>query len=137
MRTTIQRWGAVLASVGYLVTLASCSDRPAQVMDPLDDAGCRISLDSPAIGTVGAIVAMRDFRFQPSEIRIPRGTRVTWLYCEPAGLDPHTTTSDTGLWDAEFTSSADTFSHVFDQVGRFEYHCIPHAAFMRGVVIVE
>lgn len=80
---------------------------------------------------------MNDFRFQPQELRVPRGTRVTWVYCEPPGIDPHTTTSDTGLWDAEFTSSVDSFSRVFDQAGRFEYHCIPHASFMRGVVIVE
>jgi plastocyanin len=116
--------------------LAGCFSDRSTIIDPAE-ANCSIRLDSPAIGTVGALVAMQDFRFQPQELRVPRGTRVTWVYCEPPGIDPHTTTSDTGLWDAEFTSSVDSFSRVFDQAGRFEYHCIPHASFMRGVVIVE
>jgi plastocyanin len=138
MRSSALRCGVLFAGIGYSAVLASCfSDRPTNIIDPPDDADCSIRLSSPAIGTVGAIVAMNDFRFQPQELRVPRGTRVTWVYCEPPGIDPHTTTSDTGLWDAEFTSSVDSFSRVFDQAGRFEYHCIPHASFMRGVVIVE
>jgi len=138
MRTSTMRWGVLIAGIGCSAGFAGCfSERPTTLIDPPDAADCRIGLNSPAIGTVGAIVAMRDFRFQPAEIRVPRGTRITWLYCEPPGLDPHTTTSDTGLWNAEFTAADDTFSRVFDQAGRFEYHCIPHASFMRGVVIVE
>ena len=137
MRSSTKRAGIVLAAIGCMAGFAACfSERTASISDP-QDADCRIGLGSPAIGTVGAIVAMRDFRFQPAEIRVPRGTRITWVYCEPPGLDPHTTTSDTGLWNAEFTSADDTFSRVFDQTGRFEYHCIPHESFMRGVIIVE
>jgi plastocyanin len=34
-------------------------------------------------------------------------------------------------------SSNASYSRVFDQPGRFDYHCIPHASFMRGVIVVE
>lgn len=136
MRSTTRHRRVLVSATALVSLLAGCfSDRP-MILDSVAGS-CSIRLDSPAIGTVGAIVAMRDFRFQPQELRVPRGTRVTWLYCEPLGLDPHTTTSDAGLWDAELAAPEASFSRVFDEVGRFEYHCIPHASFMRGVIVVE
>jgi plastocyanin len=83
------------------------------------------------------VVAMKDFAFHPTEVRVPRGARVTWLNCEGANIDAHTTTSDAGVWSSESMRAGASYSRVFDQAGRFEYHCVPHASFMRGVVIVE
>jgi plastocyanin len=79
---------------------------------------------------------MRNFTFQPGELRVRRGTVATWVNCERADLDPHTTTSDDGAWSSEFLQPGASFSRRFDEPGRFEYHCIPHP-FMRGTVVVE
>jgi plastocyanin len=97
---------------------------------------CTVSLESPVIGSVGTVVALQNFDFQPAEVRIPVGARVTWLNCEGTNIDAHTTTSDTGVWESDQLRAGASFSRVFDQPGRFEYHCEPHP-FMTGVVIVE
>jgi plastocyanin len=137
MSSSVVRSGVLLAAIAYGASIAGCfSERSSAITAPANGE-CRIPLDSPVIGAVGVVVAMRNFAFQPAELRVPRGTRVTWVYCEPPNIDPHTTTSDTGLWGSDFLAESASFSRVFDQPGRFEYHCIPHPSFMRGVVIVE
>jgi plastocyanin len=138
MHSWVVRAGVLLAAIGLGASMTSCfSEKSSAIFNPAD-GDCRIPLDSPVFGSAGVVVAMRDFAFRPAELRVPRGTRVTWVYCEPPNIDPHTTTSDTGVWGSDFLSSGTAiFSRVFDQPGRFEYHCIPHPSFMRGVVIVE
>ena len=137
MSPSVVRSRVLVVAIAYGAAIAGCfSERPSAITAPVNGE-CRIPLNSPVIGTVGVVVAMRDFTFQPTELRIPRGTRVTWVYCEPPNIDPHTTTSDTGVWGSDFLSESASYSRVFDQAGRFEYHCIPHPSFMRGVVIVE
>lgn len=125
-----------LGLLAGLIAGACFSERPDSVMDPAS-GDCRIAIDSPVIGSVGAVVAMRDFAFHPNVLRVPRGTRVTWVNCEPPGTEAHTTTSDTNVWGSSLMTMGATFSRVFDQVGQFPYHCIPHASFMRATVIVE
>ena len=97
---------------------------------------CRIPIDSPIIGATGALVAIRNFGFQPATVRVKPGTTVTWINCEPPGTDEHTSTSDDALWDSPFLPPGATYSHTFGAAGTFDYHCLPHP-FMQGVVIVE
>ncbi len=129
--------GVLLAFTGIATLLLGCfSDQPGAVVGPA--AGdCRLRLDSPVIGAVGAVVALKDFAFHPEELHVPAGTRVTWVDCEVSSIDAHTTTSDTGLWNSPSLTTGSIFSFVFSQPGRYDYHCIPHAQFMRGVVVVE
>jgi len=137
MHRSVVRAGVLLVAISAGAAMAGCfSEKGLAILNPTD-GDCRIPVGSPVIGNVGVVVAMRDFSFQPAELRVPRGTRVTWVYCEPPNIDPHTTTSDTGVWGSDFLTGVATFSRVFDQPGRFDYHCIPHPSFMRGVVIVE
>ncbi len=97
---------------------------------------CRIPIDSPIIGSTGALVAIRNFTFSPATVRVKPGTTVTWINCEPEGIDAHTSTSDDELWDSPFLAPGATYSFTFPAVGSFDYHCLPHP-FMQGVVIVE
>jgi plastocyanin len=105
---------------------------------PVDVSGaeCTVPIDSPVIGQVGTVVAIRNFEFEPAEVRIPRGTRVTWVNCEEPNVDAHTSTSDDGEWSSPLLSQGESYSQVFDDVGTFDYHCVPHPS-MVGVVIVE
>lgn len=132
----LSRPGRPLAVLTLFATLASCfSEHGAEVTAPAEGE-CRLPTTSPVIGGLGVVVAMRDFDFLPTEIRVPRGARVTWVNCEPSNSEPHTSTADAGQWGSSLLNPGENFSRVFDQVGRFEYHCAPHT-FMRGVVIVE
>jgi plastocyanin len=122
---------AVVAGIGV-----GCFSEHLSGPDGVSGAECRLPIDSPAIGSVGAVVAIRNFDFEPNVIRIPRGARVTWLNCENPNVDQHTSTSDDGVWDSPLLSSGESYSRVFDQVGTFDYHCVPHPS-MVGMIIVE
>ena len=97
---------------------------------------CRIPIDSPIIGSTGALVAIRNFGYSPATVRVKAGTTVTWINCEPEGTDEHTSTSDNAVWDSPFLAPGETYSFTFGTAGTFDYHCLPHP-FMEGVVIVE
>jgi amicyanin len=123
----------VVAAAGVAV---GCFSEHLQGPGEVTDAECTLPIDSPVIGSVGVVVAIRNFDFEPNEVRIPRGARVTWLNCEEPNVDQHTSTSDDGEWDSPLLAAGQSFSLVFDEAGTFDYHCIPHPS-MRGVVIVE
>lgn len=80
-----------------------------------------------------AQVSIIDFSFQPATITVSLGTTVTWTLM---GSRPHTSTSDTGMWDSGILSNGQTFSHTFSQAGTFTYHCSVHPN-MKGTVIVQ
>ena len=105
--------------------LAGCfSERSTVTEVPAGDL-CR----SPTASTV----QIRNFAFTTTEIRVSRGTQVTWVNCD---TQSHTSTSDSDTWDSGLISPNTTYSRTFDQAGRFPYHCEPHPG-MRATVVVE
>lgn len=79
-----------------------------------------------------------DFEFQPAERKIAVGDSVTWHF-QIAG---HTTTSVGGQpdsWNSAPSGTNDagtTYGHVFNTPGRYQYVCVPHRDFMKGVIEV-
>lgn len=128
---------AALVALG--VAFAACfSDRPHPVgHEPPVGGDCRVPVGSGVVGSVGAIVAIREFRFVPDTIRVPAGTKITWINCEEDFADePHTTTSTADAWRSELLSPGDLYERRFDQPGVYPYFCEPHP-FMTATVIVE
>jgi plastocyanin len=82
----------------------------------------------------GSLVRVRivDNRFRPRSITIPRGTSVRWVN---RGNNPHTTTSNSGIWDSGTLTSGERFTRRFGRRGTFRYHCEIHPT-MTGRVIV-
>lgn len=77
--------------------------------------------------------SIQNFKFNPNEIIVKKGTTVTWTNSDSA---PHTVTIDQGSGPASgLLSQGDSYNYTFDTVGAFEYHCEPHP-FMHGTVIV-
>jgi plastocyanin len=101
---------------------------------PSADASCAFGLTPDVAGST--IVVVRDFAFNTSEVRVKRGTRVTWVNCEDDGTPAHTSTADAGAWDSPTLAPGASFTQTFDQTGSFPYHCEPHPS-MTGRVIVE
>ncbi len=92
--------------------------------------------DVQALGGAGkAVIFMKDFAFHPDTLRVRPGTTVVWVNCD-AGRDPHTSTSDAGVWGSDLIAPGSTFSRRFDQAGSFGYHCTPHP-FMKGQIAVD
>ena len=54
---------------------------------------------------------------------------------QPPG-EPHSVTSDNGVFASPFFGVGETFSRTFVETGTFPYHCIPHPH-MRAVIIVQ
>lgn len=142
-RVTGRRWAALRVRAGTAVVIAaltgvsvsSCFSERQESTGPLPAGECRIPTSSPAAGTV--VIFIRNFTFIPQSVTVKRGTKVTWVNCEDDSADPHTSTSDAGLWDSPTLRSGDTYSRTFDTAGtRFDYHCVPHP-FMKGTVEVE
>ena len=79
-----------------------------------------------------------DFEFQPKERKVAVGDSVTWHF-QIAG---HTATSVGGQpdsWNSISSGSNDagsSYTHVFNTPGRYQYICVPHRDFMKGVIEV-
>lgn len=78
-------------------------------------------------------VSIGDDFFNPASVTINVNDQVLWTW---AGNIPHSTTSNTGLWDSGLIGHGSTYSHTFSAAGSFPYHCTLHA-FMTGSVTVQ
>ena len=94
--------------------------------EPVDENG------SPTPPPGAQEVSIGDNFFDPRDLTINVGDTVTWTN---NGSNPHTTTSDTGVWnsDSEFPlplamQPGDQFSFTFTQAGTFPYFCEIHGA---------
>jgi plastocyanin len=79
-----------------------------------------------------------NYEFMPKERKIALGDSVTWNFT----VDGHTSTSLSGQpdsWDSRDEgagAAGSSFTHVFNTPGRYQYVCIPHRSFMKGVIEV-
>jgi plastocyanin len=128
----MRRLGLTAAGTAALLFgagLAGCfSDRSVAAVE---DGECRLPGGSDVPGST--VVLIRGFAFQPGELRVAPGERVTWVNCDEVA---HTSTADGGAWASPLLSPGDAFTQVFETAGEFAYHCEPHP-FMTGLVIVE
>ena len=74
--------------------------------------------------------------FQPAKVVVTKGTAVVWRNTDTSLFGgTHTTTSNTGLWDAKVAKGR-TFTRTFRKAGTFRYRCTLHLG-MTGVVVVR
>jgi plastocyanin len=101
----------------------------------------RMSMAQPAAGRGTVVllhrrvvrVSIHNFAFGPARLEVSRGTRIIWTNTDS---DPHTVTSDKGVWASDALDTGDHFARVFKQAGTFPYHCSIHP-FMHGTIIVK
>ena len=129
----MRRLSVGLFALGAIAAAACFSERgsgPAVT----GAAECRVPVT--VIDSMHYIIAIRDFAFHPDSLKVPPGATVTWVNCEDVGQEPHTTTSDSSVWNSPDLTSGSRFSHTFPAAGGFPYHCTPHP-FMTGKVVVQ
>jgi plastocyanin len=80
-------------------------------------------------------VTIDNFRFNPSELTVAVGTKVTWVNHDDV---PHTATSSTKprIIDSGTLDTDEKFLHVFTTPGTYEYFCAVHPH-MKGRIIVQ
>ena len=88
---------------------------------------------TPAAGA--GTVTMQNITFQPENVSVKSGDKVTWTNDESVG---HDVTADDGSFksgEPGAMKQGDTFSHAFDKAGSFAYKCTVHPN-MTGTVEV-
>jgi plastocyanin len=93
--------------------------------------GCVVIVAAPVRAAV-AHVNIIDNAFSPSNIVVSVNDDVAWAW---VGVNLHSTTSTTGLWDAGLHTTGFNFSHTFTSAGNFPYFCSNH--FFKGNVTVQ
>ena len=80
-------------------------------------------------------VTISGFAFNPPSVTVHVGDTVTWTQRDSI---QHTVTSDgsPASWTSKLLPLNEKFVRTFLSSGTFPYHCIPHASFMKGTVIV-
>ena len=79
-------------------------------------------------------IDISNFAFNSATLRVNAGDTVTWTNTDAVG---HTVTSDSGSeLDSALLGKGESYSHKFNTVGSYNYHCKPHP-YMKGNIIVE
>jgi plastocyanin len=105
------------------VILAACSPAAPAAVEPQSGG---------ASASNSAAVEMKGFAFNPKELTVKVGTKVTWTNKDSAG---HDVKAVDGSWGSGTLTNGQTFSMVFDKEGTFAYVCTFHPG-MTGTVIV-
>lgn len=88
---------------------------------------------SEASPDASTIVLAHDFMFAPLSLTVQAGSTVTWTNKDE---EPHTVTSDTGLFRSGAMDTNESFSYRFDKPGTYHYVCSIHPR-MTGTIIVR
>lgn len=88
----------------------------------------------------GKVSATAQLKFDPAELTVAAGTKVTWTN---VGGTYHTVTGGDGTADpaspinGQLPSDGATYSVTFDKPGTYKYFCSPHVASgMKGTIVV-
>ncbi|SRR6266404_496110 len=95
-------------------------------------ASCAFGCLPLTLSAATANVSIVNFAFSPSGVNSNVSDSVKWTW---AG-SPHSTTSDTGLWESGVQGTGATFTHTFTSAGCFPFHCSVHP-FMTGTINVQ
>lgn len=79
--------------------------------------GCGNVEEDAVPRATSATVTIFDFKFKPQELRISKGTKVTWINKDRV---EHNVTADSGDFD-EIMDPGGKFSHTFERAGSFRY----------------
>ena len=138
----------IVAFVVLLFLLVACAPKepvqPVIEQPPVDQPPVVISQPSEKIEQIeikpsvnmGAVnVDIKDFSFQPAEVKVKVGDTVVWKQVDTVA---HTVTVVDGpeSFDSGLLEHGQTFSYTFTKPGEYSYKCTPHPK-MRGKVIVE
>ncbi len=78
-------------------------------------------------------VNIDNYAYKAPTITIATGTTVIFKNLDD---DPHTVTSNDGLFDSKGLAQGDTWTYRFTTPGTYHYHCTVHPM-MQGTVIVK
>ena len=129
----------ILTVLAVAVAVAGCGSSDSSKTESTPPAS---SASTPSTSTAAkapaaggaAEVGMKNIAFQPENITVKVGEKVTWTNNEDV---PHNVTAEKGAEFASDTFGKDgTFSYTPKKAGKIEYVCTIHAG-MVGTITVE
>ena len=95
------------------------------------------NLQTPSGGSINPAntVNIENFAFSPGTLTIKVGQTVTWTNKDSTS---HTVTSDSGNELISSTlSNSQTYTHTFNSVGTFNYHCSIHTSMKASIIVIN
>ncbi|HMX15849.1 MAG TPA: plastocyanin/azurin family copper-binding protein [Rhodocyclaceae bacterium] len=89
----------------------------------------------PALAGDTVEVGIREYRYDPPELKVKAGTTVRWVNNEKR-VSHSIFFLGPGGYESDRIFPGESFQRTFDQPGRYPYTCGPHPE-MKGVVDVE
>ncbi len=77
-------------------------------------------------------ISIKDFMFVPMSTKVQVGSTVVW---ENKDDEPHTVTSDTGLFRSNALDTNEKFSFKFDKAGTYHITCSIHPRMVATIVV--
>jgi plastocyanin len=96
-------------------------------------AALTIALSANSAYAADATIKIKSFMFMPANVTVSAGSTVTWSNLDE---EPHTVTSDTGLFRSGGIDGGGSFSFKFVKPGTYKYNCSIHPQ-MIGTVTVQ
>lgn len=81
---------------------------------------------------LGIDISIQNFAYSQPTFTVKKGTSVTWQNEDTVA---HTVTADDGSFDSGLLEKGKSFSHTFNTVGTFDYHCTPHPQMTAKIVV--
>jgi plastocyanin len=79
-------------------------------------------------------ISMKNIAFNPKEVTVKAGTKITWSMDEPV---PHDVVADSGAdFKSEILNEGQTFEYTPEKPGTIEYECTLHPG-MVGTITVQ
>lgn len=104
-----------------------------EVSQAMHDQQTRAALQSKPLTNVTK-VAIVNYEFQPANIQVKLGTKVTWTNQDNVA---HTVTFKNGMKDSGSIAQNASFSYTFTQPGKFAYYCDYHTEMIAQVTVVQ
>src|SRR3989344_8070390 len=86
-------------------------------------------------------INLKNFMFEPKNVRIKKGTKVTWTNSDSTAHYVNTDSHPAHTYILDMNSQAleesQTYSYTFETAGIYPYHCSAHASTMAGNILVE
>jgi len=95
-------------------------------------AGTAAGIAPPSAKAASSQIVMQSFMFAPTTLTVAAGSSVTWINQDG---EPHTVTSDSGLFRSGALDTNESFSFKFERPGTYHYICSIHPR-MIGTVVV-
>jgi plastocyanin len=124
-------------TVQVTISLQSSAKAGDRIMVPIATSKT-LSSEAPIglsiLGSDRVTVEIRNYLYNPAGITVKKGTTITWVNLDDVA---HTVTDDKGEWDSKDMGAQKSWSHTFNSVGVYNYHCTPHPFMLGRVTVVD